>query len=313
MDGNDKLLLAGVLKRRGIRPETELLRDQSRLARIRRGVYTDTRYWSQLQAAERYRIFVLATVECMRSAPIVSGLSAAAVWELPTVGRWPNTVEVLVARGGPGSTGNVARRRVASIPEPHQVGGVLVTSPARTVIDVARCADFAAALTVADAALRQKLCTPDDIDHEVELIPDRARGRKSAARVAMLADRLCESPGESLSRARMWELGLPQPRLQVPLHDSRGSYGRADFGWPGVIGEFDGKAKYGMQGIADEEAADVLWREKRREDRIRESDKVARWTWDDALRGSPMAQILARVGITPVPQPPPWVRGPATT
>lgn len=309
MDGTENLLHAQSLRRRGIRAEVELQHAEPRLARIRRGVYADTRRWAQLQAAEQYRLFVLATVACMRSTPVVCGMSAAALWELPIVGLWPGTVEVLVPRGGPGSTGRVVRRRVATVPEPHRVNGVPVTSPARTVVDVARSAKFATALTIADAALHADLCTADDLDREIGSIPGHARGRKSAAHVVLLADAHSESPGESLSRARMWELGLPQPHLQVPLRDNRGGYGRADFGWPGVIGEFDGRTKYGMQGVGDADAADVLWREKRREDRIRETDRVARWTWDDALKGLPMAQILARAGITPTPTAPAWARG----
>jgi hypothetical protein len=51
--------------------------------------------------------------------------------------------------------------------------------------------------------------------------------------------------------------------------------GFADFAWPGVVGECDGRLKY-----ADR---DVLWAEKRREDRIRALGlRVIRWGWDDA-------------------------------
>lgn len=309
MDATDDRLHARYLRRRGVRAEAEVHQVAPRIARIRRGVYADTRQWTQLQAAEKYRMFVLATVECMRSTPVVCGMSAAALWGLPSVGPWPDTVEVLVDRGGPGSTGHLIRRRVASVPTPRLVNDVPVTAPARTVVDVARSADFAAALTVADAALRADLCTTDDLDREVDAIPQRARGRRAAAHVVRLADNRSESPGESLSRARMWERGLPQPRLQVPLADERGAYGRADFGWPGVVGEFDGRLKYRVGEISDGPVEETLWREKQREDRIREGARVARWTWNDALQGHSLMRILARAGVVPTRNAGGWVRG----
>ncbi len=304
-----ELLHARYLRRRGVRPQTELTRESPRIVRVRRGIYADNELWASLRTADRYQLFVLASVGEMRGAPIICGPSAAAHWGLPTVGAWPGTVHVMIARDGPGSSGNVVRHRVQQLPQPAEVDGVLVTTPARTVIDLARNGTFAAALAAADAALRTNLCTPADLDAELALVPPRGRGRAAAGSVVQLADRRADSPGESLSRARMWELGLPQPSLQVPLLDESGSYGRGDFGWPGVIGEFDGRIKYRADGVAEEQVEQVVWREKLREDRIRRAHRVARWTWDDALRTRPLARILASAGITPVTPPTPWVRG----
>ena len=309
MDGTEDLLHTSYLRRRGIRAQSEVAQKAPRIARIRRGVYIDTRQWDALQAAERYRLFVIATVTCMRSSPLVCGLSAAALWNLPIVGGWPTTLEVLGARGGPGSTGHVVRRRVSDLPTPSLVDGVQVTSPARTVVDVARTADFAPALTIADAALSAGLCTLTDLDTELDAVGTRARGRTAAANVVLLADGRSESPGESLSRARMWQLGVPQPRLQVPLLDERGPYGRGDFGWPGVIGEFDGNLKYRADQVSDAPPEDSLWREKLREDRIRRHSRVVRWTWQDAWGTHEMARKLAEAGIEPGRSTPAWVRG----
>lgn len=66
------------------------------------------------------------------------------------------------------------------------------------------------------------------------------------------------------------------------IRDSRGTFlGRVDFFWEreGVIGEFDGLAKYGADGIA---AATAVHREKLREDAVRDAGyEVVRWTWKD--------------------------------
>ena len=62
--------------------------------------------------------------------------------------------------------------------------------------------------------------------------------------MAALADPLSMSPGESLSRVQMFLLNLPRPELQQEIRDAEGLVGVVDFGWDGVVGEFDGKVKY---------------------------------------------------------------------
>jgi len=44
----------------------------------------------------------------------------------------------------------------------------------------------------------------------------------------------------------------------------------------------------------------TLWKEKRREDRIRATGRrMARWVWADAVRPSQMARVLATQGVRP--------------
>ena len=75
---------------------------------------------------------------------------------------------------------------------------------------------------------------------------------------------------------------------------------RADFGWPerGVVGEFDGLVKYGRgRTTVDEDMADVVWREKQREDRIRETGLgVVRWTWPEIDGGEMVTRLRKRLG-----------------
>jgi hypothetical protein len=64
--------------------------------------------------------------------------------------------------------------------------------------------------------------------------------------------------------------GLPRPELQVELHGPRGFVARVD-GWydeAGVALEFDGRVKY-ADPRDGRDPAEVLWREKRREDDVR--------------------------------------------
>ena len=79
---------------------------------------------------------------------------------------------------------------------------------------------------------------------EVDAVPPRVRGRNTARLVGALANPLSMSAGESLSRVQMFLLNLPEPELQREIHDAAGLVGIVDFGWEGVVGEFDGKVKY---------------------------------------------------------------------
>lgn len=49
-----------------------------------------------------------------------------------------------------------------------------------------------------------------------------------------------------------------------------------------VAGEFDGKVKYGRLLQPGESAGDAVFREKRREDAVRDLGwQMVRWTWDE--------------------------------
>jgi hypothetical protein len=111
------------------------------------------------------------------------------------------------------------------------------------------------------------------------------RGSRHAARVITFADGRSESVGESRSRVHLAQLGLAPSALQFPVRSPGGVFiGRADFAWEqaGVIGEFDGRVKYGRLLRPGQEAGEVVFEEKRREDAMRDAAwEVVRWTWQD--------------------------------
>ena len=79
--------------------------------------------------------------------------------------------------------------------------------------------------------------------------------------------------------------GLPAPDLQWDVRDSSGNLiGRCDFAWRGgqLLGEFDGQIKYGRLLRPGEQAGDAVFREKRREDALRDTGaRLIRWVWAD--------------------------------
>lgn len=272
--------------------------------RVRRGVWVGSQCWAALTPEQRHAALVHATAMlCDPDGSLVFAIeSAAAVWGLPRIEAWPDRVRTLVTgsrmRGSAG-----IRPHLGAEADPVALRGIRVTSVARTVVDLARTGSLPTAVAAADHALRHGLCGVMDLNREADAVPRRARGRPLAALVAELADGDSMSAGESLSRVQMFLLGLPRPRLQVPHDDEVGPIGLVDFDWEGVVGEFDGKVKYRVpEGAGPEEAAEIVWREKRREDRLRVGSRVARWTWDIALERSRLGQVLAAQGVRPDPR-----------
>lgn len=293
------LRLASDLRRGGIEPS------RGPWHHVRRGVWIDGAVWETLDPTQRHAAFVHATALLRQlDEPVVCAVeAAAAVWGLPRIEPWPGFVRHHVTeRRVRGSA--LLRPHLGAEVEPVDRQGLLVTPVARTVVDLGRTGSLFTAVAAADHALRHGLCTADDLATEVGLIPARAAGRVRAALVRDLADPRGMSPGESLSRVQMFRLNLPKPDLQHEVHDDEGLAGIVDFWWEGVAGEFDGKLKYRVPTDANpEEAAEILWREKKREDRLRRGSEVVRWIYPDALDARRLARILAGPGIRPVARP----------
>lgn len=296
------LRLATDLRRAGIEPS------RGGWHHVRRGVWIDAQVWSALDPTQRHAAFVHATAMLrVLDEPVVCAVeAAAAVWGLPRIEAWPGFVRHLVTdRRVRGS--NLLRPYLGREVEPVDRDGLLVTPVARTVVDLARAGSLFTAVAAGDHALRHELCTAHELADEVALIPPRAGGRVRAALVRDLVDPLGMSPGESLSRVQMFRLNVPRPVLQQPFEDSHGRIGLVDFWWKGVVGEFDGKTKYRVpDGASPEAAAEIVWREKQREDRLRRHAEVAevgRWTYRDAMQPHVLARILAQHGVTPVARP----------
>jgi hypothetical protein len=91
--------------------------------------------------------------------------------------------------------------------------------------------------------------------------------------------------GESRSRVVLHGLGLAPSALQHEIRSADGTFlGRSDFAWEAhrVVGEFDGRVKYGRLLRPGQDAGDAVFEEKRREDAIRDARwEVVRWTWSD--------------------------------
>ncbi len=269
---------------------------------MRHGVWILGSDWAELEPEQRHAAFVHATaLRCdPDSPPVFSHASAAAVWGMPRVEPWPRRADAVVVDRRVRSSRLVVKH-VGSPTDPVVVRGLLVTSAARTVVDVARTSGLPDALAAADHALRHGLCAAGEIAAEIDLIGSAAPGRARAALVGELADPSSMSAGESLSRAQMFIARIPRPELQFRVTDEAGHVGDADFRWRDALGEFDGRVKYRVPpGASPAQAGDVVWAEKLREDRMRRRGfSVGRWIWQDAYGVRGMLARLAGVGVVP--------------
>jgi hypothetical protein len=171
-----------------------------------------------------------------------------------------------------------------------------VTSLARTVLDLARTWPMTQAVAAGDRALTLGL-TGAELD--VGLIAmKRWPGVRAARRVVEFLDVRSESVGESMSRVRLMEEGLPAPKSQREIYGPDGKpIARVDFFWEEhqTVGEFDGKIKYGRLLKPGQRIEDVIFEEKLREDAVRDLGlQVVRWIWPDFYRVGVLRERVLR-------------------
>jgi hypothetical protein len=225
----------------------------------------------------------------------VSHSAAGAVFGLPLL-TVPGPVCATVPRGFRDEiVGTHLHRAALRRVEVFRHRSTLVTSAARTVLDLAREQGVDAGLVAADHAIRVGLAFAADLDAVLE----RCRGWPglgAAQEVRRLIDPLSESPLESLSRRRIAQAGLPAPATQVELSDHTGRWlARVDFYWAefGVVGETDGLLKYRTGSSIGSDRA--LIAEKLRQERLEEAGLIiVRWGWAAVSDFDPVTDRLRR-------------------
>jgi predicted transcriptional regulator of viral defense system len=276
----------------------------------RRGAYC-TAVTAGLVADDRRQAHLLdvaAVLVRLERRPAVSHASAAAVHELVV----PRSLlgEVRLTDPDNWRTGRGYRVSQATL-MPEQIadwGPFAVTCVARTLVDCAREWTVTEAVIALDDALHRGLTDPAELRQAVA-VARHWEGASSAARAVGLADGAAESPLESAGRVLIVTSGLPAPELQVELWDDDGFIGRIDAWYDdaAVAVEFDGAVKY-LDPTGGRSPAEVLWQEKRREDRMRaagvrplrfvHADLGAPWPGvRDRLRGLLASPLVGRRGF----------------
>lgn len=239
--------------------------------RLRHGSYCSGDVWASCNAAERRLLRTRASYRSAQSHVIVSHSSAAdllgvPVWDLPDAVHLTRTD----GRAGRREAGKVPHRGLVTAADVTRRDGLWTANGARAALDCTLITDVEHSLVVMNgllhagetskAELRQRLGTmnqwPESLHTDL---------------VITLADKRCESVGESRTLNLCWEQHLPRPEPQHEVRDRDGNVvARVDFAWPrlGVFLEFDGKVKYLKHRREGESIVDCVLREKRREEMV---------------------------------------------
>ena len=220
-----------------------------RLHRIHRAVYAV----GYPQLSER-ALFLAAALACGERA-VVSHRSAATLWGVRP--QAPRAVDVTI----PGEAGRRQRRgltihrtRQLSDSEVTRRDGVPVTSPARTLLDLAEVLPCRPLERALDEAERLRLFKPRAIRAAIEA----NRGRVGAAALAKVLER--HLPGSTMTCNDLEELflalcdshDLPRPAVNTPI----GRF-RPDFLWreQRLIVETDGRETHGTRAAFEADRA----------------------------------------------------------
>ena len=252
--------------------------------RLRRGVYAERAVVPDDETS-RHVLQLRAVLLTLHHQAAASHVTSAALHKFSLLD--PEFSQVHITREGCGSSRTEAGvcHHDASLPAGQltQIGDLVTTTAARAVLDIARGSSLAAGLVAAESALQFGLTTRAELRQLLQYCVDWP-GARDASRVVSFASTFSESAGESLARLAFDFLGLPTPLQQVEIYDDAGFVARLDFLWDEehTAGEFDGRLKYSS---AD---PDVLYREKLREDRLRDVGiEVFRFGWADAYTRAP--------------------------
>lgn len=232
--------------------------------------------WHSLALWQRTTVTALGVGRSMRTGVLV-GRSAARVLGIPVVALTPEDPEVVLPSGGtPSTSGRMPgvryRKAAYAEDEVRQLHGVRVTSPIRTVIDIARYHGFVEGLIALDWLLAKRFCTKEAVKRHL-IGMGRVVGKKTVLRVIEHASPSSESPLESWFRAELIQRGVRGWVFQARV----GRF-RADFLFDDhVILEIDGRSKYA------DAPREILMRERDRERELMNQGYVIRRVYFEDL------------------------------
>ena len=173
---------------------------------------------------------------------VVCGASAAAVHGNPWISADRPAELIREWRSAP--TGIIVHADTLCSGESTVLGGVQVTTHARTVFDIGRRVHTSRAVELIDVLLRN--CSMSEV-REVASRHRGARGIRRLMNVLSLADPGAESVQETRLRMCLVGAGLPRPETQIELCGPDGRTIRLDMGWreQRVAAEFDGAQHWG--------------------------------------------------------------------
>jgi hypothetical protein len=262
-----------------------------RWVRPRRGAYVETIPWRELDDAGRHVVITRAVVRQANTRVVVSHGSAVPWWAGST---WGLDLSDVHTTRRDGKTG----RKEAGV---HQHCGVIldddvvvlhgheVMAPTRTALEVTTVASTEVALVVLNDFLHRRLTTPADVRARYDLNMEHWPDSRATDLVIRLGDPRLQSILESRFYFFCFRMGLPAPTPQYEVRTPDGHLvAMLDFAWPelGAYVETNGKAKYLELLKPGQRPGDVIGRERRREELVRQLTglRALHVDWDDLDR-----------------------------
>ena len=275
------------------------------LARTRHGVYMPYAAWEAADALEQHRLLSQAVLLRHDNRVALSHTSAAVMLGLRL--HEPDLSQVHVTRlDGKGGRhlehvsyheGPWSPNDIFSLDE------MLLVDPVTAAVGAAALTSVAKGVVLLDSLYDLDLGTPEDVERQRRRVEHHPFSQHLHMPVR-LARPGSQSVGESLCRCHFFWQHVPEPVLQFKVYDDQGRLvGITDFAWPEqrLLGEFDGKIKYGRLLRPGQTPSDAVFEEKKREDRLREVTDfgMVRFTWADlhapqALGDRVRRQLAAR-------------------
>ena len=271
------------------------------LFRVRRGAFVDGHAWAKLDGTQRYAARCRAAYLQAKTDVVLSHTSALPFLDAPLWGQDVTEIHLTRPDERAGRREAGIRQHCGKLTDGDVVtmNGFAVTSPTRAALEVTTLASTESALVIVTDLVHRNLTSVEDLRDRYESTMEQWPHSLATDLVLRLVDPRIESVGEARTAYVLWRQQLPKPIPQYEVCDPTGRIvGRLDFAFPehGAWIEFDGKAKYDEFRRPGEDALDVVFREKRRQDEIAEVTgwRCMRITWADLSDPQRLAARIRR-------------------
>lgn len=270
--------------------------------RVRRGAYVPYQVWANADAEARHLIRARAVHRSYGDRVCMSHVTAALLHGIAVWGIDLDRVHLTRLDGGAGRTEPDVVHHEAQCLAPDDVtrhDTILVTTPARAALECGIPGSSESALVPLDSVLSLGLASTAEVGSAYDVI-QHWPGTQHLQIAVRMADGGAKSAGESRTRWLFFVQGIPAPQLQFEVYDSAGNLvGTTDFAWRAhrLLGEFDGRSKYGRLLRRGQTPGDAVFAEKIREDALRRTTGfgMVRVIWVDLSRPSVTASRVRQM------------------
>jgi hypothetical protein len=272
------------------------------LVRVRHGAYVDATTWAPLDDVGQHRLRAQAVCLTHGNRVALCHVSGAAEHGLRLWGVDLGQVHVLRLdnKSGGHLSGVVYHQGRWTPDDIFAKDELLVLGPERCSLEAASLVPVEKGLVITDSVIDLGLGSVESL---WSTYADHMTHSPHCAKLQItlrLTRRGAQSVGETRTRFMCWSQHLPDPQLQFHVYDAHGHLiGITDFAWPEqrLLGEFDGKVKYGRLLKPGQQPGDAVFAEKKREDQLREATQwaVIRFIWAELNNPRACAERVRRL------------------